>query len=136
MRSFSLVLIAAALASCTTAPQSQFQRSDRAQAELQRLIAGKVAGKPQSCLSNHRAGNMIIVDDNTVFYRSGSRLYRQDFNGGRCSNVGAGHYALVTRQFSGSLCRGDIATVADLSSGMTVGSCVMGDFVPYTSPAG
>jgi hypothetical protein len=50
--------------------------------------------------------------------------------------LGAGHYALVTRQFSGSLCRGDIATVADLSSGMTVGSCVMGDFVPYTSPAG
>ena len=30
------------------------------------------------------------------------------------------------------MCSGDIATVADLRTGMTVGSCTLGDFVPYT----
>ena len=33
-------------------------------------------------------------------------------------------------------CGGDIAQLVDLSSGMTVGSCVWGDFVPYTEAAG
>jgi hypothetical protein len=132
MRSLSLVLIAATLASCTTAPPQPLQRSERAQAELHTLLAGRVAGTPQSCLPYARPENMIVVDDNTVFYRTGSRLYRQDFNGGQCNNLGSGHYALVTRQYSGSLCRGDIAQVLDVSNGIQVGSCVMGDFVPYS----
>ena len=132
MRSLPLVLIAAALASCTTAAPQQLQRSDRAEVELQSLVAGKVAGKPQSCLPGFRTENMIVVDDNTVFYRAGSQLYRQDFMGGQCNGLGSGHYALVTRQFGSTLCRGDIADVMDTSSGMSVGSCVMGDFVPYS----
>jgi hypothetical protein len=56
-------------------------------------------------------------------------------NGGSCSGLGSGHYALVTKQY-GQLCRGDIGQVMDLSTGMHVGSCVMGDFVPYVSPRG
>ena len=30
--------------------------------------------------------------------------------------------------------QGDIAEVRDFSNGITVGSCVLGDFVPYTTP--
>jgi hypothetical protein len=125
-------LIAATLASCSTTPPQQLVRSDRAEAHLQKLIAGKAAGKPMSCLPSGRSDSMIIVDDNTVFYRAGSKLYRQDFMGGKCNGLGSGHYALVTRQFGGSLCRGDIAQVLDTSSGMAVGGCVVGDFVPYS----
>jgi len=132
MRSLSLVLIAAALASCVTGAPQQLARSDRAEAHLQKLIAGKVAGKPISCLPSGRSENMIIVDDNTVFYRAGSQLFRQDFQNGRCTGLGSGHFALVTRQFGGSLCRGDIAKVLDTASGVTVGGCVVGDFVPYS----
>jgi hypothetical protein len=33
------------------------------------------------------------------------------------------------------MCRGDISRVADVRTGMTVGSCAIGDFIPYT-PAG
>jgi hypothetical protein len=132
MRSLSCVLIAAALTSCTTSPPQQLVRSDRAEAHLQKLIAGKAAGKPMTCLPSGRSDNMIIVDDNTVFYRAGSRLYRQDFQGGNCNGLGSGHYALVTRQFGGSLCRGDIAQVMDVSNGFTVGNCIVGEFVPYS----
>jgi hypothetical protein len=38
----------------------------------------------------------------------------------------------VTRTSSSQLCRGDIATVIDTSTRTPVGSCVFGDFVPYT----
>jgi hypothetical protein len=39
----------------------------------------------------------------------------------------------VTRSSGSGLCRGDIARVADVSTGMIVGSCAVGDFIPYTT---
>ena len=41
---------------------------------------------------------------------------------------------LVTRDSIGQLCNGDIAQVVDTMSGSNVGTCVMGDFVPYVWP--
>jgi len=38
---------------------------------------------------------------------------------------------LVTKNFGPQLCRGDLATVVDNSSGMSVGACSLGDFIPY-----
>jgi hypothetical protein len=77
---------------------------------------------------------MIHVDDDTILFRSGSRrVYRNDLVGS-CNGLGRGGYALVTRSFGGSgqLCRGDIAHTVDTASGMFGGSCVIGEFVPYT----
>jgi hypothetical protein len=80
---------------------------------------------------------MVVIDDNTVLFRNGRTVYRNDFQGGSCSRLGSGNYALLTRRTGGiGLCRGDIAEVKDLTVGITVGSCVMGDFVPYTRPRG
>lgn len=132
MRSMSLLLITAALAGCSTAPQPG--RSAGAEAHLQQLLAGKTAGAPRSCLPGYRSNDMVVIDDNTVVFKTGRTVYRNDFQGGACSNLGSGYYALLTRQYGGSgLCRGDIAEVKDLTNGITVGSCVLGDFVPYTS---
>ncbi len=75
---------------------------------------------------------MVIIDDNTVVFRdSPSRVYRNDFRGYGCQNLGSGHYTLVTRSSGPGLCSGDIAQVVDLGSGINVGSCVLGEFVPY-----
>ncbi|MEO8546794.1 MAG: hypothetical protein ABI422_00360 [Sphingomicrobium sp.] len=127
----SLLLLTAALGACSTGPQPG--RSAKAEAHLQQLLAGKVAGPPVSCLPHYRANDMVVVDDNTIVFRDGRTIYRNDFNGGTCSQLGGGFYALLTRQFGGTgLCRGDIAEVVDTSNGFVVGSCVMGDFVPYT----
>jgi hypothetical protein len=41
---------------------------------------------------------------------------------------------LVLRSSGGSLCRGEIGEVVDLRSGVTMGSCVLGDFIPYSRP--
>lgn len=133
MRGAIFALLASALAACTTAPQMNATRSAQAEAQLQRMLAGKTAGQPMNCLSSHRSGNMVIVDDNTVLFRaSPNRVYRNDLGPG-CSRLGSGYYSLMTRGSGGTgLCRGDIAQVVDLTSGITVGSCVVGDFVPYT----
>ena len=134
MRSISLMLLAATLGACTTGPEPG--RSADAQAHLDKLLAGKAPAKAVDCLPHYRANDMVVIDDHTVVFKNGRTVYRNDFQGGVCSNLGRGGYALVTRTSSPGLCRGDIAEVRDTSSGMTVGSCVLGDFVPYTMPRG
>jgi hypothetical protein len=77
---------------------------------------------------------MTIVGPNTVAFRDGARrTYVNDMRGS-CTNLRS-NYALVTRQFGGTgLCSGEIAQIIDPSTGVTVGSCVFGDFTPFTRP--
>jgi len=131
MRNVSLLLAAAAVAGCTTG--QPMGRTAEAEQHLDKLLAGREAGPAVDCVNTFRANDMITIDDNTVVFKEGSKFYRNDFKDSSCYGIGSGHYALVTKQYNGSrLCRGDIAKVQDISTGMVVGSCVLGDFVPYT----
>jgi hypothetical protein len=137
MRILTVALAASALAACTTAPPQQMARSAKAEAELTKLLAGKTAGMPVSCLQSWRSGDMVVIDDNTVVFRdTRARVYRNDFRGGSCNRLGTGNYALVTKTSGTGLCSGDIAQVVDVSNGITVGSCVIGEFVPFEGPRG
>lgn len=133
MRSMSLIALAAALGACSTAPAPVGPASPEGEARLQSLLAGKVAGEPRTCLPHSRTDNMVIIDDNRVAFRDGSRVYVNQLRGG-CDRLGTGFYALVTRSGGGTLCSGEIAQVADLTTGITVGSCALGNFVPYSNP--
>jgi hypothetical protein len=137
MRSISLLVGAGILASCTTAPPPLPTRTVKAQDQYQRLLAGKVAQPPISCLPSYNSNDMQIIDEGTIAFRSagGSRVWIAHMQG-PCTNLSAGGpYALVTRQFGSSgLCHGDIAQVQDTLNHMTVGSCVFGDFTPYVTP--
>lgn len=134
MRLIPLLMAGAVLASCTTGPP-QPSRSAEGQREFQQLLNGKVAQRPITCLPHYDSGDMRVIDDETIAFRSGaSRVYVAHMEGG-CSNLATGHNALVTHQYgSAELCRGDIARVVDTLNGITVGSCVFGDFVPYVRP--
>jgi hypothetical protein len=134
MRPISVLLMGAVLVSCTTAPPQAPRRSAEKQREFQQLLAGKVAQRPISCLPHYRSNDMQIIDDDTIAFRDGRRVYVAHMQGG-CNNLSYGTYALVTRQYgTADLCRGDIAQVVDTLNGITVGSCVFGDFEPYISP--
>lgn len=133
MRSISLLLIGAALGSCSTAPELAV-RTPTGQITYDRLVAGKVAGPPISCLPNYNANDMTIIDSQTVAFRVGGRTtYIMHLSPG-CGGLGSGSTALLTKQFGYSgLCRGDIAQAFDTLNHMTVGSCVIGDIIPYTN---
>ncbi len=134
MRRISLLFISAALVACTTTVAGPPVRAVKAQKQYDQLLAGKVVGAPISCLPSFNQSDMVVIDERTVAFRQGSsRVYVNHMQGG-CTNLG-GPYALVTRTFgSAQLCRGDIGQVVDLTNHFTVGSCVFGDFVPYTRP--
>lgn len=132
MRGIPLLLCAAAaVTGCMTQPPPA--RTAAAQAELQQLIAGKTAGPPVTCLPPSLSSrNMIAIDDRTVVFRDGaSRVYVNQLRG-ECSRLRSDFYSLVIRSHGSSTCSGDIADVTDLRTGTIVGSCALGEFVPYS----
>lgn len=133
MRSFIPVAVAASLAGCAAPPPGQVAAEQaKSQARLAQLLDGKSAGAPQSCLQSYRANDMIIIDDSTIVFReTPGRLWVMHPKS-PCHLLSSGPYALVTKTVGSGLCRGDIGQVFDTLSHATVGSCVMGDFVPYT----
>jgi hypothetical protein len=133
MRSVSLLLVGATLVGCST--YAPAPRAPDAEAQLQTMLAGKVAGPAVRCIPSHAADNMLVVDDRTILFRDGARrVWRNDLNGGACHGLSFGG-TLVTKREVGtsSLCRGDISHVVT-SSGSTTSTCVFGDFVPYSTP--
>lgn len=133
MRAIPLLVMGAALAGCMTQPPEP-SRTAEGQAKFQQLTAGKVAGQPMSCLPSYLAGDMVPIDDRTVAFRKGGRVYVNHLLSD-CNGLKSGHYTLVTKSTGNGLCRGDISRVSDLQTGAMVGTCAIGDFVPYTTAA-
>jgi len=75
MRGFSLLLLGATLASCTTAPPppAAAMRSPSGQRAYTSLLAGKVPGRPISCLPSYNANDMSVIDGRTIAFRVGTR---------------------------------------------------------------
>ena len=127
----SAVLLCGTVSASSATREAHYAKED---ARLEKALAGKVAGKPVSCiqLRNAQGTESFDNDKGTILFKVSRKLvYRTDTNGG-CRDIGHTN-ALITRSFNGSqLCRGDIATSADLTAGFSSGSCAMNDFVPYT----
>jgi hypothetical protein len=123
----SALLIALAIAAAAPVSAASSQHKD-GEAALQELLAGRVAGKPVSCLSLPGLGSSQVIDRTAIVYRSGSRLYvnrTRDPSSLRSDDI------LVTRSFSGQLCSIDTVHLVDQGTRMTRGFVTLGDFVPY-----
>src|SRR5690349_4921574 len=125
------LLAAIIVAACSTVA-SQPTRSQQAEAELAKALAGRVAGPPVRCIPTYRADDMQIIDDWTILFKDGSTTYVQTPRGG-CPGIAGHRNVLVSRPMpSNQLCSGDIQQLFDPVSRIGGGSCVFGDFVPYT----
>ena len=133
MRFLPLLLIAPAIASCSTAPPVQSaDQMARTEARLAELTAGRVAGAPVACLSRNQSDDMTVIPGGAVALRDNARRLYINHMQGSCPNLRDTN-ALVTKPVGTTqLCRGDIAQLIDTTSRVFVGSCVFGDFVPYT----
>lgn len=127
------LLTIAALAIMATAPAASTARERLTDAQkLEKALAGRTPGKPQSCLSLRDMQGTERLGD-TILYRASRRtIYRMDTNGGCHGNSSD---AMITHTFGDRLCRGDIIRTADLTAGFETGSCIAENFVPYSLPA-
>lgn len=123
----TLAVIAAA-AGLVAAP---IEARDRVSGEerLAKLIDGRTAGTPRNCIFTLGNRNLTVIDKTAIVYKDGNRVwvnrtaYPEDIDE---------NDILVIKRFSGSsLCRSDMITLADRSTGMFTGTIFLGDFVPY-----
>ncbi|WP_336961837.1 DUF6491 family protein [Sphingobium aquiterrae] len=129
LRLTPLALLAACAAQTAQAPKL----TDRQTADLDKALAGKVAGEKQSCVDRFPTTNLRVISDEVLLYEAGRKLVYVNNVIGRCTGLSFGN-TLVIRSFSSQYCRGDIAQVVDLQTGINHGSCALGDFTPYRMP--
>lgn len=125
---FALAAFATLAASGATPAAAAERRSP--EAELARATEGRVAGEPVHCLDTRRFHSTTIIDGTAIVYRAtGDTLWvNRPRSGARSLDDWD---VLVTRQYTGSLCRGDIVRLFDRSTMSQNGSILLGEFVPY-----
>jgi hypothetical protein len=129
---FPLLIATGAVVLLGAASAQPVNRSPKAQQELVKALAGRVAGEPVNCVNDFRSQiKMTVIDDYTLLFRDHGVVYVQNPPGG-CANISNKSNALTTRRSSSNqLCAGDINQVVQPSSGIFRGSCAFGRFVPY-----
>lgn len=100
--------------------------------ELQRLLAGRVAGAPVDCISLPNVTGNTIVSGRAIVYRIGTRLFVNEPPEG-ASQLHRDDI-IVTRTFGTNLCRRDIIRLLDRTSTIPHGFVALGKFVPYIKP--
>lgn len=129
---FALPLAMMLAAPAAHSGTAEVKLSEKDQAKFDRIIKDREPGEPVSCINRADQKRLTVVGDKYLVYKRSSNpktIYVNEPYGG-CRS--AEHNTLVTRRSMSQLCRGEIAQIKDMTSGMIVGSCSFSDFVPYT----
>ena len=101
--------------------------------ELAKLLEGRVAGEPQSCIRTVINDRLRVIDNTAYVYGSGRTIYVQRTR--NPEDIDSDDI-IVQRRFNPSqVCKLDMVTTADRSFGMFTGAVFFDDFVPYTKVA-
>jgi len=126
MRKLAIALISAT--ALLAGPALQASPRQTPQERLDKLLVGRVAGKPEHCISHFDTREMQVLDKTAIVYGWGNTIWVnvprnvQDLDD---DNI------VVTRTSTSQLCDLDIVTTVDRTAGMFNGSISLGEFVPY-----
>ena len=118
-------------ASCAPVDSTPQPLTEKQSITLSKQLDGKVAGAPQRCISDFNATNVIRVSDDMLLYRVSGNLVYQNNLRGTCNGLASDRDIIVSEQFGGQKCNGDLLRMVDRTSGIQGGFCSLGDFVPY-----
>jgi hypothetical protein len=97
---------------------------------IDKMLAGRTPGEPTSCIQQNWIDQTTISDSGSILYQMKSGPDYLNTPSPICSALRSNR-GLVSRTPTTSLCRGDILSIVDFTSGTEYGSCGLGDFVPY-----
>ena len=120
---------ALALTGCVASADTHHGGQDRAERALSDALKGRVAGKPEDCISSMLGTGPEIVDSRTLLYHQGSRVWRNDLEGG-CPGLDPSD-TLILETHGSQLCRLDTIRVMEPGSSISGRSCRLGMFTPY-----
>ncbi len=127
----ALVLPLPLLAACGAVDSTPKPLTDKQSTLLSKELTGKVAGKPVNCISDFNATNMVRISDDILLYRvSGNLVYKNNLRSS-CPGLARDNDIIVSEQFGGQKCRGDLLKLVDRTSGIPGPVCSLGEFVPY-----
>ena len=126
MRKFVLAL--AATAALVTGPAAVAREKLTPQQQLDKMLAGREAGKPVSCISNFAQRNMIVLDKTALVYGSGDVIY---VNRPRNASDLDSDDILVTHLWGSQLCSLDIVHTYSRTGWFPTGFISLNEFVPY-----
>lgn len=118
------------IAAVTLATPAVAAHRDNPDIQLQKALAGRVAGKPTNCITLSGFNSTQIIDGKAIIYRDGSRLYVNVPRSG--GDTLRDDDILVIRAFGSQLCNIDMVRLIDRSSRFSRGFVSLGQFVPYT----
>ena len=127
----SLALLAApTLAQDGEQADEEQTEQTKGEKELAKLLEGRVAGEPTSCIRTPPNDRVRVIDDTAIVYGRGKTIYVNRTT--RPSDIDD-RDTMVIRRFSGSqLCKTDTVTTIDRGSQMFSGVIFLSEFVPYT----
>lgn len=126
MRKF--VLAAAALAALATGSALQAREKLTGEQQLAKLLEGRVAEKPVSCIPLSDARDARIIDKTAIVYDRGNVIYVNRPSGARDLDSDD---IMVTHPTGGQLCSVDVVRMHDQSSHFFTGFVGLNEFVPY-----
>ncbi len=129
MRKLMTALVLASLAMSGSAISAKQTLAQRGEAKLAKMLEGREAGEPVSCIPNMPTPNLTVIDRTALVYGSGSTIYvnrTQDPRWIDQDNI------LVSRPTNASqLCKLDSVYTMDRTTHMRGGAVMLVDFVPY-----
>lgn len=128
MKQFLFAAAATALALTGTAATAETAQ-ERGEARLARMLEGREAGEPQSCITTFRSNDLRVIEKVGLVYDSGKTIYvARAHNPDSLSTWDVP----VIKRWGSQLCKQDQIHTIDRSSGMFSGVVFLDDFVPYT----
>jgi hypothetical protein len=108
---------------------AQNKAAEKGEAQLAKLIAGRTAGKPRSCIPAQISTRLRVIDNTAIVYDAGKTLWVARPDDPRSLNTSD---ILVIKRYSSELCKQDVIHTVDRMSGFMTGVVFLNDFVPYT----
>ena len=128
MKSAMMILAGAALAIGSASAVAE-TRAEKGEAELAKMLEGRVAGEPVSCIPMNRSDDLRVIEHVGVVYDDGKTIYVS-----RAENPNSLDWTdiPVVERFGSQLCKHDVRKTIDRGNGNVSGIVFLGDFVPYT----
>ena len=129
MKKLALILAGAALALSGASAVSAKSLAEKNEARLARMLEGRVAGEPVTCINAFRSNDIHVLEKVGIVYDAGNTIYVARL--ADPDMIDAWDVPVIER-FGGQLCTTDIIRTVDRSSGFMTGPVFLDDFVPYT----
>jgi hypothetical protein len=120
------------LAAIVVATPALAANRDTPDAQLAKLLAGRVAGTPVNCITLSGSQSSQVIPGKAIVYRTGARLYVNTPRSG-ADSLGNDDI-LVTRTIGSQLCSIDTVNLIDRGSRFQRGFVILGPFVPWDRP--